>query len=58
MFRAVANGTRTEHANAAVLDVTREANPLPMEDYMEVSDALVYPWRDPWSPIAGPCESP
>ncbi|GJN83971.1 hypothetical protein PLIIFM63780_007522 [Purpureocillium lilacinum] len=35
MFRAVANGTRTEHANAAVLDVTREANPLPMEDYME-----------------------
>ncbi|KAJ6440670.1 glycoside hydrolase family 47 protein [Purpureocillium lavendulum] len=35
MFRAVANGTRTEYANAAVLDVTRAADALPKEDYME-----------------------
>lgn len=37
MFRAVANGTATEIANAAVLDVTATTYPLPQEDYMEVS---------------------
>ncbi|KAK0625455.1 glycoside hydrolase [Bombardia bombarda] len=35
MFVAVANGTETEYANAAVLDVTRAEYPLPKEDYME-----------------------
>ncbi|KAK3937222.1 glycoside hydrolase family 47 protein [Diplogelasinospora grovesii] len=35
MFTAVANGTETEYANAAVLDVTRANYPLPKEDYME-----------------------
>ncbi|KAL7800044.1 glycoside hydrolase family 47 protein [Trichoderma ceciliae] len=35
MFTAVARGTRTEHANAAVLDVTTEAEKPPQEDYME-----------------------
>ncbi|PFH56645.1 hypothetical protein XA68_16202 [Ophiocordyceps unilateralis] len=35
MFVAVSNGTRTEFANAAVLDVTRAYYPLPKEDYME-----------------------
>ncbi|KAH8903012.1 family 47 glycosyl hydrolase [Coniochaeta sp. PMI_546] len=35
MFRAVANGTATEIANAAVLDVTARTYPLPQEDYME-----------------------
>ena len=38
MFSAVANGTATEYANAAVLDVTKAKYPLPQEDYMEVSD--------------------
>lgn len=37
MFEAVSKGTRTEYANAAVLDVTKADYPLPMEDYMEVS---------------------
>lgn len=37
MFTAIRNGTRTEHANAAVLDVTVAQYPLPQEDYMEVS---------------------
>lgn len=37
MFRAVEKGTRTEYANAAVLDVTTEAEKPPQEDYMEVS---------------------
>ncbi|KAM4056539.1 glycosyl hydrolase family 47 protein [Hirsutella rhossiliensis] len=35
MFEAVSKGTRTEYANAAVLDVTKDDYPLPMEDYME-----------------------
>ncbi|RDA89146.1 hypothetical protein CP532_2227 [Ophiocordyceps camponoti-leonardi (nom. inval.)] len=35
MFVAVSNGTRTEFANAAVLDVTKAEYPLPKEDYME-----------------------
>lgn len=37
MFRAVANGTETQYANAAVMDVTRANYPLEKEDYMEVS---------------------
>ncbi|RFU72913.1 glycosyl hydrolase family 47 [Trichoderma arundinaceum] len=37
MFTAVAKGTKTEHANAAVLDVTTDARKPPQEDYMEVS---------------------
>ncbi|KAL7816146.1 glycoside hydrolase [Trichoderma gracile] len=37
MFSAVDRGTRTPYANAAVLDVTRAADELPQEDYMEVS---------------------
>ncbi|EGZ69757.1 seven-hairpin glycosidase [Neurospora tetrasperma FGSC 2509] len=36
MFTAVSNGTETEFANAAVLDVTKAEYPLPKEDYMEV----------------------
>ena len=36
MFSAVSNGTETEYANAAVLDVTKAEYPLPQEDYMEV----------------------
>ncbi|KAK5659185.1 hypothetical protein OQA88_1275 [Cercophora sp. LCS_1] len=35
MFTAVANGTATKYANAAVLDVTRAQDHLPQEDYME-----------------------
>lgn len=35
MFTAVEKGTRTQFANAAVLDVTRAADELPQEDYME-----------------------
>ncbi|KAK3950638.1 glycoside hydrolase [Pseudoneurospora amorphoporcata] len=35
MFKAVSNGTETEFANAAVLDVTKAEYPLPKEDYME-----------------------
>ncbi|KAK0724217.1 family 47 glycosyl hydrolase [Lasiosphaeris hirsuta] len=35
MFTAIANGTATEYANAAVLDVTKAEYPLPQEDYME-----------------------
>lgn len=35
MFKAVANGTETEYANAAVMDVTRANYPLKKEDYME-----------------------
>lgn len=37
MFEAVANGTATEIANAAVTDVTVRGYPLPQEDYLEVS---------------------
>lgn len=37
MFKAVSNGTETEFANAAVMDVTRANYPLEKEDYMEVS---------------------
>ena len=37
MFMAVSNGTETDFANAAVLDVTKAEYPLPKEDYMEVS---------------------
>jgi mannosyl-oligosaccharide alpha-1,2-mannosidase len=36
MFKSIANGTATELANAAVLDVTATGYPLPQEDYMEV----------------------
>jgi mannosyl-oligosaccharide alpha-1,2-mannosidase len=36
MFTAISNGTATEYANAAVLDVTKVVVPLPQEDYMEV----------------------
>lgn len=36
MFTAVSNGTETEFANAAVVDVTKAEYPLPKEDYMEV----------------------
>ncbi|PHH69777.1 hypothetical protein CDD83_5613 [Cordyceps sp. RAO-2017] len=35
MFRAIARATRTDFANAAVLDVTADVDPLPKEDYME-----------------------
>ncbi|KJZ77152.1 hypothetical protein HIM_03473 [Hirsutella minnesotensis 3608] len=35
MFKAVSEGTKTEYANAAVLDVTKGEYPLPKEDYME-----------------------
>ncbi|PTB64651.1 glycoside hydrolase family 47 protein [Trichoderma citrinoviride] len=35
MFTAVDKGTRTQYANAAVLDVTTAAEELPQEDYME-----------------------
>jgi len=35
MFEAISNGTYTEYANTAVLDVTRAVYPLPQEDYME-----------------------
>jgi mannosyl-oligosaccharide alpha-1,2-mannosidase len=37
MFKAVANGTATDIANAAVMDVTARGYPLLQEDYMEVS---------------------
>ena len=37
MFQAIAKGTETPYANAAVLDVTKKADKLPQEDYMEVS---------------------
>lgn len=37
MFTAIAKGTETQYANAAVLDVTKKVDPLPKEDYMEVS---------------------
>ncbi len=36
MFSAIAKGTATPHANAAVLDVTKAVYPLRQEDYMEV----------------------
>lgn len=36
MFVAVSNGTETEYANAAVMDVTSKNRPLLKEDYMEV----------------------
>ncbi len=36
MFAAIANGTRTEYANAAVLDVTKAGKQMKQEDYMEV----------------------
>ncbi|KAB5566782.1 family 47 glycosyl hydrolase [Coniochaeta sp. 2T2.1] len=35
MFKAVANGTATDVASAAVMDVTAKTHPLPQEDYME-----------------------
>lgn len=44
MFSAVAKGTETEYANAAVSDVTSTENVLAKEDYMEVS-LLIYPTR-------------
>lgn len=37
MFTAIAKATKTEYANAAVLDVTTRAEKPPQEDYMEVS---------------------
>lgn len=39
MFKAVSNGTETEYANAAVMDVTKAEYPLEKEDYMEVSES-------------------
>lgn len=45
MFKAVGNGTRTELANVAVLDVTKTEYPLPKEDCMEsfwLSETLKY----------------
>lgn len=48
MFRAVANGTETEYANAAVVDVTRAAYPLDKEDYMEVSGTAPPPGGAVW----------
>ncbi|KAH8124456.1 glycoside hydrolase family 47 protein, partial [Trichoderma asperelloides] len=36
MFTAIAKATKTEYANAAVLDVTTRAEKPPQEDYMEV----------------------
>jgi len=36
MFKSIAEGTATEFANAAVLDVTKDLEHLPQEDYMEV----------------------
>lgn len=41
MFKAVANGTATGIANAAVMDVTARGYPLEQEDYMEVSYSTV-----------------
>ncbi|UKZ82405.1 hypothetical protein TrVFT333_010193 [Trichoderma virens FT-333] len=35
MFTAIAKGTETAYANAAVLDVTIDGGKLPLEDYME-----------------------
>ncbi|GFP57363.1 endoplasmic reticulum mannosyl-oligosaccharide 1,2-alpha-mannosidase [Trichoderma asperellum] len=35
MFTAIAKATKTEYANAAVLDVTTRAEKPPLEDYME-----------------------
>ena len=43
MFQAVANGTKTEFANAAVLDVTKGGQQLPQEDYMEVCPSPPFP---------------
>ena len=40
MFVAIAKGTATPYANAAVLDVTKAEYPLPQEDYMEVRRRL------------------
>jgi hypothetical protein len=37
MFDTIANGTATDIANAAVMDVTTETRPLPQEDYREAS---------------------
>lgn len=38
MFTAIANGTKTDRGtHAAVKDVTRMADVLPKDDYMEVS---------------------
>ena len=37
MFSSIIQGTQTDIANAAVLDVTVAEYPLPKEDYMEVS---------------------
>ncbi|ROW07339.1 hypothetical protein VMCG_03938 [Cytospora schulzeri] len=41
MFKAVGNGTETEFANAAVMDVTRANFPLEKEDYMELPVKLI-----------------
>ncbi|KAH8909279.1 family 47 glycosyl hydrolase [Coniochaeta sp. PMI_546] len=45
MFQAVANGTETQYASAAVLDVTIAKKDLPQEDYMEsfwIAETLKY----------------
>jgi mannosyl-oligosaccharide alpha-1,2-mannosidase len=41
MFQAVAKGTATPYASAAVLDVTIAKDKLPQEDYMEVIYAII-----------------
>jgi mannosyl-oligosaccharide alpha-1,2-mannosidase len=41
MFKAISKGTRTEYANAAVLDVTRASEDLEKEDYMEVNSTAM-----------------
>lgn len=41
MFQAVANGTATDIASAAVTDVTARGYPLPQEDYIEVRSCLL-----------------
>lgn len=47
MFEAIANGTATDIANAAVMDVTAKTRPLLQEDYMEVGAPTDY-FRDGW----------
>lgn len=45
MFAAVGNGTETEFANAAVLDVTSKEKNLKKDDYMEVSPVCRLVWK-------------
>lgn len=45
MFQAVRAATGSEHASAAVPDVTKPVNPAQNEDYMEVSRSMRVAWR-------------